>query len=174
MLSEILSAVLPYALRILTHFTCAFTAAEETECLKRRTWQHCSLRRGQKQHHDKGAKKERNDQPTIQTQSILPDVPSMSSRLSLLTNHSAAAFALRGSVKSIGSQTSSPGCSPIPSCSIRPIAYSAFSSLLAARYTFAPRLTRWSAMYRPIPELLIVKFVSNRATVTVASPKLSR
>jgi hypothetical protein len=32
--------------------------------------------------------------------------------------------------------------SPIPSFSIRPIACSAFSSLLAARYTFAPRLTR--------------------------------
>ncbi len=82
-----------------------------------------------------------------------PHIPSISSRLSLLTNHSAAAFALRGSVRSIGSQTSWPGCSPIPSFSIRAIAWSAFSSLLAARYTLAPRLTRWSAMYRPIPEL---------------------
>jgi hypothetical protein len=109
-------------------------------------------------------KNETISQP-LKTQTILLDVPSMSNRLSLLMNHSAAAFALRGSVKSIGSQTSSPGCSPIPSCSIRTIASSAFSSLLAARYTFAPRLTRWSAMYRPIPELSIFKRAGLSAVV---------
>ena len=97
-----------------------------------------------------GEKKKKLVPPTITKHW---DAPSMSNRSSLLINHSAAAFALCGSVRSIGSQTSSPGCSPIPSCSIREIAFSAFSSLLAARYTFAPRLTRWSAMYRPIPEL---------------------
>jgi hypothetical protein len=160
MLSEMLSAVLPYGLRILTCFTRDLQRGETKNVENRRTWQHCSLRTKRDDTHQlKGrrTKRKTNDQPNrvkkTKHKAFFPHIPSISSRLSLLTNHSAAAFALRGSVRSIGSQTSWPGCSPIPSFSIRAIASSAFSSLLAARYTLAPRLTRWSAMYRPIPEL---------------------
>lgn len=159
MLSEMLSAVLPYGLRILTCFTRDLQRGEtknvETDALG--SIVHCERNETTPTKGRRTKREKKNDQPNrikkTKHKAFCPHIPSISSRLSLLTNHSAAAFALRGSVRSIGSQTSWPGCSPIPSFSIRAIASSAFSSLLAARYTLAPRLTRWSAMYRPIPEL---------------------
>lgn len=143
-LSEMSSAVLPYSLKILVQKVSDSDSTRKAKTRNRRTLQHYLLWMKQHKRLLIGQRSETN--PTCY-------IPSISSRLSLLMNHSAAAFALCGSVRSIGSQTSSPLRSPIPSCSIRPIAYSAFSLLLAARYTFAPRLTRWRAMYRPIPEL---------------------
>ena len=131
-LSEMSSAVFPYSLKILVQKVSNSDSSRKAKTRNRRTLQHYLLCVSQ---HKRliGQRSEINKTCHI---------PSISSRFSLLTNHSAAAFALCGSIRSIGSQTSSPLCSPIPSLSIRPIACSAFSSLLAAMYTFAPRLTK--------------------------------
>ena len=142
MLSEIPSAVLSYLLQILIVFLHAKSQSQHRE-MTRRDWTNLAalftMARESK-------RPPRPPQKYIMRSVIRLHAPSMSSLLSLSRNHSAAALALCGSVRSIGSHTNGPGFSPIPSCPIREIACSAFSSLLAAMYTFAPRLTRWSAM----------------------------
>ena len=80
-------------------------------------------------------------------------LPRISNRSSLPKTHSAACFALVGSVKSNFSHTISPALGPRPSFSNRSMASFAFSSERAARYTLAPWRTRCRRMYNPIPEL---------------------